>query len=183
MLQSVSSVFSVYRHKTLTGSPDPMHVKTVRINLAQENNKNNIAFSANILNEIYVQPTEWYVLLVTELMKNDQEVSRCHTKGESEEPIAFRSEIHPGFQAQDRRHKKSKTGVLVAPHKGLMYYKNVKKKRKRNCSLLTFPTWVSNIVIFSTGKNIAQFISTMVLKQLKWQKSYQCKQLFSSSRT
>ena len=25
MLQSVSSVFVVYRHKTLTGSPDPMH--------------------------------------------------------------------------------------------------------------------------------------------------------------
>ena len=80
------------------------------------------------------------ILLVTELMKNDQEVSRCDTRGESEEPIACRSGIHPGFQAQDRRHKKSKTGVLVAPHKGLMYYKNVKKKRKRNCSLLTFPT-------------------------------------------
>ena len=25
MLQSVSSVFVVYRHKTLTGSPDPTH--------------------------------------------------------------------------------------------------------------------------------------------------------------
>ena len=25
MLQSISSVFIVYRHKTLTGSPDPMH--------------------------------------------------------------------------------------------------------------------------------------------------------------
>ena len=25
MLQSISSVFVVYRHKTLTGSPDPMH--------------------------------------------------------------------------------------------------------------------------------------------------------------
>ena len=33
MLQSVSSVFVVYRHKTLTGSPDPTHA-TVRINLA-----------------------------------------------------------------------------------------------------------------------------------------------------
>ena len=26
MLQTSSSVFIVYRHKTLTGSPDPMHV-------------------------------------------------------------------------------------------------------------------------------------------------------------
>ena len=25
MLQNISSVFIVYRHKTLTGSPDPMH--------------------------------------------------------------------------------------------------------------------------------------------------------------
>ena len=27
MLQSISSVFVVYRHKTLTGSPDPTHAK------------------------------------------------------------------------------------------------------------------------------------------------------------
>ena len=34
MLQKVSSVFVVYRRKTLTGSPDPTHA-TVRINLAR----------------------------------------------------------------------------------------------------------------------------------------------------
>ena len=28
MLQSISSVFIVYRHKTLTGSPDPMHANS-----------------------------------------------------------------------------------------------------------------------------------------------------------
>ena len=28
--------------------------------------------------------------------------------------------IHPGFETQERHHQKSKTGVSVAPQKGLM---------------------------------------------------------------
>ena len=36
--------------------------------------------------------------------------------------------IHPGFETQGRRHQKSKTGVSVDPQKGLVYYKNLKKK-------------------------------------------------------
>ena len=37
--------------------------------------------------------------------------------------------IHPGFEAHGRRHQKSKTGVLVSPHKGLMSSKNWKKRK------------------------------------------------------
>ena len=32
--------------------------------------------------------------------------------------------IHPGFETQGRRHQKSKTGVSVAPQKGLASSKN-----------------------------------------------------------
>ena len=53
-----------------------------------------------------------------------QEVSRCHTKGESGECIACRwqsmQRIHPGFETQGRRHQKVKTGVSVTPQKGLL---------------------------------------------------------------
>ena len=31
--------------------------------------------------------------------------------------------IHPGFETQGRRHQKPKTGVSVAPQKGLVSYK------------------------------------------------------------
>ena len=37
--------------------------------------------------------------------------------------------IYPGFETQGRRHQKSKTGVSVAPRKGLMSSKNLKKKK------------------------------------------------------
>ena len=37
---------------------------------------------------------------------------------------ACKREIHPGFETQGRRHQKSKTGVSVAPQKGLMSSKN-----------------------------------------------------------
>ena len=39
--------------------------------------------------------------------------------------------IHPGFESQGRRHQKSKTGVSVAPRKGLMSSKNLKNKKKK----------------------------------------------------
>ena len=53
-----------------------------------------------------------------------QEVSRCHTKSESEEFLAFR---WWSTQMKDPpwlwRQQKSKTGVSVAPQKGLMSFK------------------------------------------------------------
>ena len=36
--------------------------------------------------------------------------------------------IHPGFETQGRCHQKSRTGVSVAPRKGLMSSKNVNNK-------------------------------------------------------
>ena len=36
--------------------------------------------------------------------------------------------IHPGFETQGRCHQKSKTGVSVAPQKGLVSFKRVLKK-------------------------------------------------------
>ena len=36
--------------------------------------------------------------------------------------------IQPGFETQGRRHQKSKTGLSVAPQKGLLSSKNFKKK-------------------------------------------------------
>ena len=41
--------------------------------------------------------------------------------------------IHPDFETQGRRHQKSKTGVSVAPQKGLVSSKNFKKKKKVAC--------------------------------------------------
>ena len=41
---------------------------------------------------------------------------------------ARKQEIHPGFETLDRRHQKSKTGVSVAPQKGLMSSKKILKK-------------------------------------------------------
>ena len=41
--------------------------------------------------------------------------------------------IHPTFETQGRRHQKSKTGVSVAPQKGLVSYKKFLKKTKKTC--------------------------------------------------
>ena len=41
---------------------------------------------------------------------------------------ALKRGIHPGFETQERRHQKSKTGVSVAPQKGLMSSKKFLKK-------------------------------------------------------
>ena len=46
--------------------------------------------------------------------------ARKHVKG-----------IHSGFKTQARCHQKSKTGISVAPHKGLKSSKNVLKQIKR----------------------------------------------------
>ena len=41
-------------------------------------------------------------------------------------------EIYPGFETQGRRHQKSKTGVSVAPQKGLQKF-YLKKSQQQNC--------------------------------------------------
>ena len=47
---------------------------------------------------------------------------------------AHKQGVHPGFETQERRHQKSKTGVSVPPRKGLMSYKIFleKEKKRRN---------------------------------------------------
>ena len=40
---------------------------------------------------------------------------------------AYKRGIHPGFETQGRRHWKYKTGVSVAPQKGLKSFKFLKK--------------------------------------------------------
>ena len=64
--------------------------------------------------------------------------SKCCTRGESEDHTrekACRKGIHHGFETQGRHHQKSKTGVLVAPRKGLM---QAKKSFLKNSSLPCF---------------------------------------------
>ena len=52
-----------------------------------------------------------------------KKVSRCRTRGESEDSIVHKWQrhasegIHPGFKTQGRHHQNSKTGVSVAPEK------------------------------------------------------------------
>ena len=57
-------------------------------------------------------------------------VSRCCTRGESEDHTSKKvcKGIHPGFETQGRHHQKSKTGVSVAPRRGLMSSKFFFKK-------------------------------------------------------
>ena len=43
---------------------------------------------------------------------------------------AYKGGIHSGFENQGRRHHKSKTGVSVAPRKGLMFSKIVLKNKE-----------------------------------------------------
>ena len=38
-------------------------------------------------------------------------------------PLSVDKAVHSGFETQRRRHQKSKTGVSVAPQKGLMFSK------------------------------------------------------------
>ena len=45
---------------------------------------------------------------------------------------ACKQGIHPGFETQGRRYQKSKTGVSVAPQKGLMSFKIFFLKKKKN---------------------------------------------------
>ena len=56
-------------------------------------------------------------------------VSRCHIRDESEDHTSEKAckGIHHSFETQGRCHQKSKTGVSVAPQKGLMSSKNKKK--------------------------------------------------------
>ena len=71
-------------------------------------------------------------------------VSRCRTRGESQEFIARRRKntsegSTPGFETQGRRHQKSKTGVSVVPPKGLMSSKIFSKRRYKICECNEVP--------------------------------------------
>ena len=56
-----------------------------------------------------------------------QEVGRCRTRGESQGMC--NTYASTGFETQRRHHQKLKTGVSIAPQKGLMSSKNLKKKK------------------------------------------------------
>ena len=66
-----------------------------------------------------------------------REVSRCCTRGESQLMcnVTHTPPLSSGFDTQRRHHQKSKTGVSVAPQKGLMSSKNLKKKKKVSLTL------------------------------------------------
>ena len=49
-----------------------------------------------------------------------------------------------GFETQGRRHQKSKTGVSVAPQKGLISSKNFKKRRNSLNSWNLINHWIIN---------------------------------------
>ena len=57
-----------------------------------------------------------------------QELGRCHTCVTRVPLPSVNKAAHSGFETQRRCHQKSKTGVSVAPQKGLMS----SKKKKRN---------------------------------------------------
>ena len=68
-----------------------------------------------------------------------QEVNLRHLLCTGEE--AHKQKIHPGFETQGRRHKKSKSGISVAPQKGLMFSKILKKQDV--CSY----SWLNGILV------------------------------------
>ena len=59
----------------------------------------------------------------------DYTVSRCRTRGKSEESIVGKPGIHPGFETRSRCDQKYKTGVPVAPKRTCVSQK-LKKKPK-----------------------------------------------------
>ena len=72
-------------------------------------------------------------------------VSRCHTRGESEDHTSeeARKGIHPGFENQ-----KSKTGVSVAPRKGLMSSKIFLKRHDTDKRYSKFQEYVIAQICF-----------------------------------
>ena len=86
---------------------------------------------------------------VTGCYAGRQEVGRCHIRGESQRttsctplPSANNAD-HSGFETLRKRHQKSKTGVSVAPEKGLTSTKNCLKKELYLCfTTHIFRTWI-----------------------------------------
>ena len=66
-------------------------------------------------------------------------ISRCHTRGESDESVVHRwGSMQAGFETQGRCHQKSKIGVSVAAQKGgLMSSKKCILKKSQNMSLFS----------------------------------------------
>ena len=82
--------------------------------------------------------TPWYLISSEQLKSNN---TKCHTRGEGvaqevnlgehiscTPPPTTNKVLHSGFETQRRRHQKSKTGVSVAPQKGLVPSENIFKK-------------------------------------------------------
>ena len=61
-----------------------------------------------------------------------QEVSRCHTRSESEESMQQSRQL---TDPQGRHHQKSKPGISLAPQKGLVSNKNFSKMPNTLCSI------------------------------------------------
>ena len=51
--------------------------------------------------------------------------------------------IHPGFETQGRCHQKSKTGLSVAPHKGLIFSEKIIKKKKKEKGYFSTFNWLN----------------------------------------
>ena len=75
---------------------------------------------------------------VTSCHAGHQEISRCYTRGKSQEyishmpPPSANKAGHSGFETQRRHHRKSIAGVSVATQKGLISSKTLKKKTNIN---------------------------------------------------
>ena len=91
-----------------------------------------------------------------------QEVSRCHTRGESRgmcnmyTTAKHENAVHSGFETQSRRHQKSKTGVSVAHKKDLCRSKLFLKKEKEYL-------FCADLILFSQSFNvIISFVHNIV---------------------
>ena len=104
--------------------------------------------------------------------------------------------VHSDFETQRRRHQKSKTGLSVAPQKGFMSSKNLKKKKKKKltyhqiysfdfCHVMSLGmlgrqrfSWFLAVLFFPTVKflnfemknNCCHQFETIVYTWLKWRK-------------
>ena len=69
---------------------------------------------------------------------------------------AHKQGIHPGFETQGRHHQKFKTGVSVAPQKGSMSSKNLKKKKQYESGSASLSALTTDINSIRSEQNIAR---------------------------
>ena len=105
-----------------------------------------------------------------------QEVSRCRTRGESRETCNMYASAHSGFETKRRCHQKSKTGVSVAPQKGLMSSEKFFKKRFsviHNVGLfqLAVALFTRNICICINVNVTINFNTVFMVKEIQMQRN------------